>query len=63
MDGSAVDHETRLEADDHFALKLWLRILTCSNLIESGSATTCAATSTAPCRASTCSRSSTAPTA
>jgi DNA-binding MarR family transcriptional regulator len=35
MDGSAVDHETRLEADDHFALKLWLRILTCSNLIES----------------------------
>ena len=34
MDGSAVDHETRLEADDHFALKLWLRILTCSNLIE-----------------------------
>jgi DNA-binding MarR family transcriptional regulator len=35
MDGSVVDHETRLEADDHFALKLWLRILTCSNLIES----------------------------
>jgi DNA-binding MarR family transcriptional regulator len=35
MDPSTVDHETRLEADDHFALKLWLRILTCSNLIES----------------------------
>jgi len=34
MDPHAVDHETRLEADDHFALKLWLRILTCSNLIE-----------------------------
>jgi len=34
MDPYAVDHETRLEADDHFALKLWLRILTCSNLIE-----------------------------
>jgi DNA-binding MarR family transcriptional regulator len=34
MDAQAVDHETRLEADDHFALKLWLRILTCSNLIE-----------------------------
>lgn len=33
-DPHAVDHETRLEADDHFALKLWLRILTCSNLIE-----------------------------
>ncbi|MEI7445127.1 MAG: MarR family transcriptional regulator, partial [Burkholderiales bacterium] len=35
MEPQAVDHETRLEADDHFALKLWLRILTCSNLIES----------------------------
>jgi DNA-binding MarR family transcriptional regulator len=34
MDPHAVDHETRLEDDDHFALKLWLRILTCSNLIE-----------------------------
>jgi hypothetical protein len=34
MDLQAADHETRLEADDHFALKLWLRILTCSNLIE-----------------------------
>lgn len=34
MEPQAVDHETRLEADDHFALKLWLRILTCSNLIE-----------------------------
>lgn len=34
MQEDAVDHETRLEADDHFALKLWLRILTCSNLIE-----------------------------
>jgi DNA-binding MarR family transcriptional regulator len=34
MDAHAADHETRLEADDHFALKLWLRILTCSNLIE-----------------------------
>jgi DNA-binding MarR family transcriptional regulator len=34
MQPQAVDHETRLEAEDHFALKLWLRILTCSNLIE-----------------------------
>jgi DNA-binding MarR family transcriptional regulator len=34
MDPQAADHETRLEAEDHFALKLWLRILTCSNLIE-----------------------------
>jgi DNA-binding MarR family transcriptional regulator len=35
MDAHAVDHETRLAADDHFALKLWLRMLTCSNLVES----------------------------
>lgn len=34
MDPQAADHETRLDADDNFALKLWLRILTCSNLIE-----------------------------
>jgi DNA-binding MarR family transcriptional regulator len=34
MDPHAADHETRLEADDHLALKLWLRILTCANLIE-----------------------------
>lgn len=31
---TAVDQETRLEADDHFAVKLWLRMLTCSTLIE-----------------------------
>ena len=30
----ALDHESRVEADDHRALKLWLRLLTCSNLIE-----------------------------
>jgi DNA-binding MarR family transcriptional regulator len=34
MASQVIDHETRLDADDHFALKLWLRILTCSNLIE-----------------------------
>lgn len=28
-----VDHETRLEADDHTALKLWLRMMTCRDLI------------------------------
>lgn len=31
----AIDHETRLSSDDHIALRLWLRLLTCSNLIES----------------------------
>lgn len=30
----ALDHETRLQAHDHTALKLWLRLLTCTNLIE-----------------------------
>jgi DNA-binding MarR family transcriptional regulator len=29
------DHETRIAPDDHVALKLWLRLLTCTNLIES----------------------------
>jgi DNA-binding MarR family transcriptional regulator len=30
-----LDHETRVQAHDHTALKLWLRLLTCTNLIES----------------------------
>jgi len=30
----ALDQETRLSSDDHIALRLWLRLLTCSNLIE-----------------------------
>ena len=29
-----VDSETRATPDDHIALRLWLRLLTCSNLIE-----------------------------
>lgn len=28
------DHETRLDEDDHHSIKLWLRLLTCSNMIE-----------------------------
>ena len=28
------DHESRARRDDHQALRLWLRILSCSNLIE-----------------------------
>ena len=28
------DHETRLIEEDHHSIKLWLRLLTCSNLIE-----------------------------
>lgn len=28
------DHESRVTADDHSALKLWLRLLTCTHLIE-----------------------------
>ncbi len=29
-----LDHESRVDADDHRALRLWLRLLTCSNLVE-----------------------------
>jgi DNA-binding MarR family transcriptional regulator len=29
-----LDHETRVQAHDHTALKLWLRLLTCTNLID-----------------------------
>ena len=29
-----LDHETRAHGDDHDALRLWLRLLTCTNLIE-----------------------------
>lgn len=31
---STLDHESRARRDDHQALRLWLRILSCSNLIE-----------------------------
>jgi DNA-binding MarR family transcriptional regulator len=30
----AADHETRISEDDHQALRLWLRLLTCSNLVQ-----------------------------
>jgi len=29
-----LDHETRLQEDDHHSVKLWLRLLTCSSMIE-----------------------------
>lgn len=31
---ASLDHESRLHAEDHEALRLWLRLLTCTNLIE-----------------------------
>jgi len=31
---AAVDSETRASADDHLALRLWLRLLACNNLVE-----------------------------
>jgi len=34
MDPALLDRETRATADDHRALRLWLRLLTCSQLIE-----------------------------
>ncbi len=33
-DMAAIDHETRLIEADHHSIKLWLRLLTCSSLIE-----------------------------
>ncbi len=29
-----LDSESRIQDDDHLALKLWLRLLTCTNLVE-----------------------------
>lgn len=29
-----LDSESRINEDDHLALKLWLRLLTCTNLVE-----------------------------
>ena len=31
---TALDSESRIKDDDHLALKLWLRLLTCTNLVE-----------------------------
>jgi DNA-binding MarR family transcriptional regulator len=33
-DKLTLDQESRLNIDDHFAIKIWLRMLTCANLIE-----------------------------
>jgi DNA-binding MarR family transcriptional regulator len=33
--GAQLDSESRIQDDDHLALKLWLRLLTCTNLVES----------------------------
>ncbi len=30
-----IDHETRATDDDHEALRVWLRLLTCTNIVES----------------------------
>lgn len=30
----SLDQESRLEEDDHHSIKLWLRLLTCSSMIE-----------------------------
>jgi len=30
-----IDQETRLHEDDHHSIKLWLRLITCTSLIES----------------------------
>ena len=33
-DQAGLDHESRLEQGDHQAVRLWLRLLTCTNLVE-----------------------------
>ena len=33
-EAQALDQESRVDSGDHRALKLWLRLLTCSNLVE-----------------------------
>jgi DNA-binding MarR family transcriptional regulator len=33
-DSIVLDQETRLHEDDHHSIKLWLRLLTCSSLVE-----------------------------
>jgi DNA-binding MarR family transcriptional regulator len=33
-DSIALDQETRMHEDDHHSIRLWLRLLTCSSLIE-----------------------------
>jgi DNA-binding MarR family transcriptional regulator len=30
----SLDSESRIQDDDHLALKLWLRLLTCTNMVE-----------------------------
>ena len=32
---TAIDQESRAQPQDHLSLRLWLRVLTCTNLIES----------------------------
>ncbi|MFN0159796.1 MAG: MarR family winged helix-turn-helix transcriptional regulator [Burkholderiales bacterium] len=34
LEAADLDHETRVGGGDHEALRLWLRLLTCTNLIE-----------------------------
>ncbi|MDE2396794.1 MAG: MarR family transcriptional regulator, partial [Burkholderiales bacterium] len=34
MKAPAPDSETRARAEDHLALRLWLRMLACTNLVE-----------------------------
>jgi len=31
---NSLDSESRIQDDDHLALKLWLRLLTCTNMVE-----------------------------
>jgi len=54
------DYETAINTDDRLELRVWLRLLTCSNLIDARVRRGLRDASTPPCRASICWRSSTA---
>jgi hypothetical protein len=57
---SGTDRESAIARDDKLELRVWLRLLTCSNLIESRVRAGLRGTSRSRFPASTCLRSSTA---
>lgn len=52
-DSAQVDTESRAHAGDHMALRLWLRLLACTNLVEAPLRTRLREQFRVRCRAST----------
>jgi hypothetical protein len=50
---NVVDMEMSTGADSHMGLRLWLRLLTTTNLVQAECAAACASNSTPRCRALT----------